>query len=240
MSLARAAENANVRSTLHLGEAAFVPKLSGQGLSLIEDGVPGWWAENGNRLYAAAGSTLPTLQGHPGLQPPENATVVIGPNGIPPDVVLLWGDEALVIIGRNCLLPAGTVNCGGGSSVILGESISCTHAPTLNSRNGGLISVRDGGLWSSRVTMFTDDMHAILDAETGARLNTYGGCVSVDRHVWLGFDAMLLPGTAIGADSVIGARAVVNSSLPSNSICVGTPARPVRSGITWSEEDIPT
>jgi acetyltransferase-like isoleucine patch superfamily enzyme len=222
----------------HLGEDCQAPRFSGCGLQLQTQNVPDWWTENGNVLYTAGGDLQINLEPHPGLPPPTNAAVVIGPGGVLPSQILLWGDQPMVIIERGCQLPAGSLNCAGGSTIILGENTACTFAPTLNARNGGLISVAEGGLWSSKVTIFTDDMHAILDAETGKRVNAFGGCVRIERHVWLGFEVMVLQGAKIGPDTIVGARAVVNGALPGNSVCVGAPARAVRYGVTWNAADI--
>jgi acetyltransferase-like isoleucine patch superfamily enzyme len=236
--LSKIALTIDVRIQHHLGTAAPRPALSGQGLRLQTEGMPEWWIANGNALYAPAPPVGLSIQPHPGLPPPINAMIVFGPEIRLPDVLLLWGEAPLIFVGQGTALPSGVLNCGGGSSIIIGEKVECTAAPTLNARNGGLICIEGKGLWSSRITMFTDDMHTIMDAKTGKRVNRYGGCIHVKSHVWLGFDVMLLAGASIGEDSVVGPRAVVNGPLPSGSVCVGAPARAVRSDITWSSEDI--
>ena len=58
-------------------------------------------------------------------------------------------------------------------------------------------------------------------------------------HVWLGLNVLLLDGSVVGNNVVVGARSVVSKPLESNSVYAGTPARLVRSGITWSSEDLP-
>jgi acetyltransferase-like isoleucine patch superfamily enzyme len=102
-----------------------------------------------------------------------------------------------------------------------------------------MVFVDADGLWSTNIRVYSDDMHAIRDVSTGERINAFGGRVIVGRHVWLGFDVLLLPGTEIGADSVVGARSIVTGALPANAVSVGSPARPIRYGITWSPQDLP-
>lgn len=51
--------------------------------------------------------------------------------------------------------------------------------------------------------------------------------VIIERNVWIGRAAMIFPGVTIGENSVIGARAVVTSSVPPNSFMMGNPARRV-------------
>ncbi len=47
-------------------------------------------------------------------------------------------------------------------------------------------------------------------------------------NVWLGGGAIVLPGVTIGADTVVGAGAVVTRDLPAGVVAVGNPARIVR------------
>lgn len=51
--------------------------------------------------------------------------------------------------------------------------------------------------------------------------------VSIGDDCWLGHGVSVLDGVTIGRGSVIGARAVVTSSLPAFSVAVGAPARVV-------------
>jgi len=53
--------------------------------------------------------------------------------------------------------------------------------------------------------------------------------IVIGDNVWLGGGAIVLPGVTIGADTVVGAGAVVTGDLPAGVVAVGNPARPVRS-----------
>ena len=53
--------------------------------------------------------------------------------------------------------------------------------------------------------------------------------ISVGDNVWLGGGVIICPGVSIGANTVVGAGAVVVRDLPANVIAVGNPARVVRS-----------
>jgi len=52
--------------------------------------------------------------------------------------------------------------------------------------------------------------------------------VIIEDDVWIGAGASVLPGVTIGKGSVIGARAVVNESIPPYSIAVGIPAKIIK------------
>jgi len=51
-----------------------------------------------------------------------------------------------------------------------------------------------------------------------------GAPIELGDNVWLGGGAIVLPGVTIGADTVVGAGAVVTEDVPANAIVVGNPA----------------
>lgn len=52
--------------------------------------------------------------------------------------------------------------------------------------------------------------------------------VTIGDNVWLGENVVVLPGVEIGSGSIVGANAVVNKSIPKNSIAVGSPAKVIK------------
>jgi acetyltransferase-like isoleucine patch superfamily enzyme len=53
--------------------------------------------------------------------------------------------------------------------------------------------------------------------------------IRIERNVWIGFDACVLPGVTIGEGSVIGAKSVVTADVPPFTVVAGNPARVIRS-----------
>lgn len=53
--------------------------------------------------------------------------------------------------------------------------------------------------------------------------------IHIGDNVWLGGGAIVLAGVSIGANTVVGAGAVVTRDLPGNVVALGNPARVVRS-----------
>jgi len=91
---------------------------------------------------------------------------------------------------------------------------------------------------SGDITMDVSDMHSILDVETGRRLNPPRD-ILIGDHVWLAHGVRVMKGAQIGQDSIIGSRAMVCGAIPANSLAVGTPARVMRSGVTWDRRRLP-
>lgn len=52
--------------------------------------------------------------------------------------------------------------------------------------------------------------------------------IIIEDNVWLGEFVTVLPGVTIGFGTIVGANSVVTKSLPPNTICVGSPAKPVK------------
>jgi maltose O-acetyltransferase len=52
--------------------------------------------------------------------------------------------------------------------------------------------------------------------------------ITIGDNVWLGGGVIVLPGVSIGANTVVGAGAVVTKDLPGGIVAVGNPARVVR------------
>jgi hypothetical protein len=95
------------------------------------------------------------------------------------------------------------------------------------------VVVGDDALISGGVWLRNYDMHAIHDLATGARINRPQTDTVLERHVWLGQDALLLSCQRIGMGAIVGARSVVKGTVPACTVVAGTPARVVREGVSW-------
>lgn len=55
-----------------------------------------------------------------------------------------------------------------------------------------------------------------------------GGAIHIEDMCWLATDVYVAPGARIGRGSVVGARSSVFKDIPELSVCVGSPARKIR------------
>jgi maltose O-acetyltransferase len=67
-----------------------------------------------------------------------------------------------------------------------------------------------------------------LEAEPRRQKWEAGAPIEIEDNVWLGGGVIVLPGVTIGADTVVGAGAIVSRDLPSGVLALGNPARVVR------------
>lgn len=52
--------------------------------------------------------------------------------------------------------------------------------------------------------------------------------IVIGDNVWIGFDAVVLPGVTIGEGAVVGAKSVVTTDVPAYTVVAGNPARVLR------------
>ncbi len=52
--------------------------------------------------------------------------------------------------------------------------------------------------------------------------------IRIGNNVWIGANAVILPGVSIGHNVIIGAGAIVTRPIPANSVAAGNPARVIR------------
>ena len=56
----------------------------------------------------------------------------------------------------------------------------------------------------------------------------YGISITVGNNVWIGANAVVLPGVHIGDNTVIGAGSVVTKDIPSGVVAAGNPCKPIK------------
>jgi carbonic anhydrase/acetyltransferase-like protein (isoleucine patch superfamily) len=93
--------------------------------------------------------------------------------------------------------------------------------------------IGDDALISNGVWIRNYDMHALHDLGTGAQISRPPCDTVIERHVWLGQDALLMSCERIGMGTIVGARALLKGHAPPRVVMAGTPARVIREAVSW-------
>lgn len=140
----------------------------------------------------------------------ENAELTIG------DLSEIRGR---IIVGPNCKVKIGY-------GLICNDSIFI-HANDLHS-----ITIGDDCLFAN-VRIYNSDMHSIFDEDNGERINNSKDIV-IENKVWAARDTLILKGTKLGNNTVIGAGSVVCGQFPERIILAGNPAKEIKKNCSWS------
>lgn len=88
-------------------------------------------------------------------------------------------------------------------------------------------------MFANNVNLRTTDSHPILDSY-GSRINPAAD-IKISNHVWIGTYCLVLKGSSIPENCIIGACSLVTSAKTkyTNSIYCGNPVKLVRQGVNW-------
>ncbi len=167
-----------------------------------------------------------------------DSRIAIGPGCQAGDLHLELGTACAVEIGQACGLGDLFVHAATQGRVTIGAGTGIGGTLRLLLHEPGEIAIGTGCLFASEIDVSISDMHSIVDAATGQRINP-AASVAIEDRVWVGVRAMILKGAHIQAGSIIGACSVVSGSIAGNSVAAGAPAKVVRSGVTWRHELLP-
>lgn len=106
------------------------------------------------------------------------------------------------------------------AGAVIGERVGIQGEVIIDFSHAGLIEIGDDVIMAPRVHILAHD------ASTKLFLGfTRLGKVKIGSRVFLGADAVILPGVTIGDDVVIGAGSIVSRDVPSGSVAAGNPAK---------------
>lgn len=128
----------------------------------------------------------------------ENGKVTVGKYVILNSTNIVCNSE--VTIGDHCMFAWGTVI---SDSWVDANTLSATQRKSLLLKLAGS---------DSRFP----DLHELSKP------------VIVEDNVWVGFDAVILPGATLGRGCIVGSRTVISESVPPYAVIVGSPARIVK------------
>ena len=138
----------------------------------------------------------------------------------------------LIRIGRSTSIMSGSyLYAHDSKGLTIGKNCSFNHNVMIDA-SGGEIEIGDDVLIGSNVVLRASD-HVFSSVEIPIRMQGHKfGNIFIGDDVWLGANVVVTSGVNIGSGCVVGAGSVVTKDLPPMTLCVGSPAKPIRSRIT--------
>ncbi|UNL87212.1 sugar O-acetyltransferase [Priestia koreensis] len=127
-------------------------------------------------------------------------------------------------IGVDCYIEPPLHSNWGGKNVRFGNGVYANFNLTLVDDTD--IYVGDNVMFGPNVIVSagTHPIHPELRRKQ-AQFNVP---IHIGNNVWIGAQAVILPGVRIGDNSVIGAGSIVTKDIPANVVAVGNPCKVVR------------
>lgn len=148
-------------------------------------------------------------------------------------LIKVRGKGNRIVIGAEVVIVSGEMNIMGHTlQLLLGQGTTIRHANFSVIGEGTCVILGKDCMLGSNIKIWNGDVHPLYDSETGQELNLPQD-IMIGDHVWLGSDVVILKGVTVGKGSVVGVRTLITKNVPENSLCVGSPAKVVKTGIEW-------
>lgn len=113
----------------------------------------------------------------------------------------------------------------GNERIEIGDNVSLNSNVMINADIGGCIRIGNNVLIGPNVVLRASN-HKYSDLNTPIRQQGHKpGYIIIEDDVWIGANAVVLPGVKIGKGAIVGAGAVVTKDVKTYSIVGGVPAR---------------
>lgn len=178
--------------------------------------------------------------------------------------IRISGNHNILEIGENCSLQNCSIFITGDNNMIrIDDNVSAVLTAfhlekenntvkvgkhtSLHGRNNRIIefvleestaiTVKEDCMISNDVSFRSSDSHSIFN-EYGERTN-HAKDIVVNDHVWIGMRSLILKGTVIKKNCIIGAGSICNKVYEKeNCIIAGNPAIIIKENVNWSRERV--
>lgn len=104
----------------------------------------------------------------------------------------------------------------------------CSILPSTLFTDPAYVSIGDNVHFATASVIGHDGSVGMMEAAYGVRIDAVGK-VDIRDNVFIGHQAIILPGVTIGPDAIVAAGAVVTADVPPDAIVGGVPARRIGS-----------
>ena len=145
------------------------------------------------------------------------------------------GNNNEIVIGENCRLWGVNAHFeDDGGKIDIGKDTEIDGRTHLACIEGKKISIGEACLFSSDITLRVGDSHSVTDL-SGRRINPSKDII-IGNHVWIGNSVIVLKGTMIGDNCIVGSGAVVSGDFEANQAIGGNPAATIKRDVNWKKE----
>lgn len=155
--------------------------------------------------------------------------VIIGISRLKECHIQITGKNNRLVIGDNCFLSGMRIMIlGDNNNIYIGNHVvinaSLYQPTTINVGGGSEVKIGDYSLLSNNIEIHTTDYHGIYNLQSGKRIN-YNKNIIIGKHVWIGLRCILLKGTSVNDDCIVGAGTLICKAFDiEHAIIAGTPA----------------
>lgn len=144
------------------------------------------------------------------------------------DQLVVTGFSAIRIGAGTSFMSMSYLYAHECNQLTIGSRCSFNHNVFMGAAGGEIIIGNDVLIGPNVVLRAAD--HEFANTETPIRNQGHRrGRIVIGDDVWLAANVVVTSGVSIGTGCVIGAGSIVTTDLPPMSVCVGNPARPIRS-----------
>lgn len=136
-------------------------------------------------------------------------------------------DRASFVVGKNGRIKIGEFNILNGSTFVCNKHITignhCMFAW------GSVVT----DSWVGNKNMAVQQKRSLLeyaakDKDRIMPVHSISEAIIIEDNVWVGFDAIVLPGVKLGRGCIVGSKSVITEDIPAYAIVAGNPAKIIR------------
>lgn len=173
------------------------------------------------------------------IQGNNNVVEIKGTSKISQCIVRICGNGNHLLIEEGCIIGKG---CsfrleGNNNEIIIGKKTTMTQrCHFIAQEHDTKIIVGEDCMFSNTIIVRTSDSHPIYDSE-GERLNPAKDVI-IGKHVWIAPNSVVMKGSIIGENCIIGSHTLVNKPIKPSCLAVGIPVKVIREEVVWSRENV--
>lgn len=155
------------------------------------------------------------------------------------EIIIVDANESLIKFGKtrqvdNLIISVGV---GNGQSFLLGDGSTVAGMRLFLHEEKAGLHVGNDCMFSTEISVWTTDGHAVIDAENGEILNHLSRPITIGDRCWIGYGNLITKNAQIADGSIVGAGSVVTKPFMEQNVAIaGNPAKIVRRNVTWDRK----